>query len=205
MAKLRMEVLHCPEKYEYMLSAVPPGALVIDGGCNLGIFSDLMIGMGAKVIAFEPNPVLCNHLRRKALDWGAPAFRLEQKAIYIENKTMTFSMAKTGAFIAQSQGGSIDVTPDTEHLDFEVESIDFAAYLRKLLAEGVRPYLIKLDIEGAEFEVLDQLIDEKLCGAFDYLVCETHERFFEDGALRIQRLKDRLKEEGITNVYLDWA
>lgn len=207
MAKLRMTILHCLEKYEYILCAVPPGALVIDGGANLGLFSDLMLGLGAKVQAFEPNPILCNHLRRKyrLSDNHTQSYELIQKAISDTQAQLTFSMTKNGAFIAATQGGSLDVDPGANRLDFDVEAIDFAEHLKNLQSQGIRPYLIKLDIEGSEFEVLNKLLDENLCGAFDYLVCETHERFFANGEERMRKLKTRLQEKGITNILLDWA
>ncbi|MDO4937836.1 MAG: FkbM family methyltransferase, partial [Sutterellaceae bacterium] len=68
----------------------------------------------------------------------------------------------------------------------------------------VKPYLVKLDIEGAEFDVLNKLIDSNLCDAFDHLVCETHERFFKDGDKRMVELNQKLKDRNIKNVYLDW-
>ena len=191
---------------------LPPQGLVIDGGANLGLFSDLMLSLGAEVIAFEPNPILCRHLVKKyQIDEknGESSFApllLKRDAISTKNEELQFSMPKSGSFINQSQGGSIeDVVCGGAKLDFDVRAIDFVSYLRQLKAEGRRPYLIKLDIEGAEFDVLNSILDSGLHDSFDYLVCETHERFFKDGDKLINQLKDRLKEENINNIFLDWA
>ena len=108
------------------------------------------------------------------------------------------------AFICATQGGSLDVVPNGERLDFDVDLIDFADYLKSLVDRGERPYLIKLDIEGSEFEVLDRLIEKDMCSYFDYLVCETHERFFSDGDERLGNLQQKLKDKNIRNVFLDW-
>lgn len=220
MAYLRMRLLHCPERYEYLLCAVPEGRLVIDGGANLGLFSDLMLGLGATVVAFEPNPVLYRHLERKyfkhkklqvdcasRLTLSSPGLlEIRQEAISINDELLQFSMPNSGSFIGQSQGGSIENLDSGENnLDFEVKAIDFISYLKDLGKDGIRPYLIKLDIEGAEFDVLNAILDAGLNDSFDYLVCETHERFFEDGDKRINQLKGRLRSGNVNNIFLDWA
>lgn len=204
MAKLRMELLHVPPKYEYMICNVPSGALVIDGGANLGLFSDLMLGLGARVEAFEPNPVLCESLSKKYAHLDPSVFTLNRKAISVCEKELTFSMAKGVGFINASQGGSLDVDPGIERLDFKVQTMDFPAYLQALKDQGIRPYLIKLDIEGSEFDVLEKLINADLCDAFDFMVCETHERFFMNGEDRLRQLKKSLIDKNIRNVFLDW-
>lgn len=207
MALLRMRLLRCPEKYEYILCAVPQGGLVIDGGANLGLFSDLMLGLGANVIAFEPNPILYRHLVRKySNNESCRGVEINQQAISVREDNVKFALSKSGSFIIQSQGGSIEKISDgAEKFEFEIKAINFVDYLKKIKAEGKRPYLIKLDIEGAEFDVLNSILDAGLNDSFDYMVCETHERFFKDGESRVNQLRGRLKSENINNIFLDWA
>lgn len=167
-----------------------------------------MLELGAKVFAFEPNPILCKYLRAKYSLNGNDkndSFTLIPKAIACAEEKCSFSMTTNGAFISATQGGSLDVVPKGERLDFDVDLVDFADYLKTLFDRGERPYLIKLDIEGTAFDVLDRLIDEGLCSYFDYLVCETHERFFPDGEERLRSLKQKLKDKNIRNVFLDWV
>lgn len=207
-AKLRMSVLKCPEHFQYIMCSMPKNAMVIDGGANLGLFSDLMLGLGAKVVAFEPNPILCKFLRTKYNLNGCDkndSFELIAKAIACAEGKHTFSMTTGGAFITETQAGSIDAVSKGERLDFDVDLIDFVDYLKSLIDQGKRPYLIKLDIEGTEFDVIDKLIEEGMCSHFDYLMCETHERFFSDGEERLRRLKQKLKDKNIRNVFLDWV
>ena len=53
--------------------------------------------------------------------------------------------------------------------------------------------------------MLNGILDAGLNDSFDYMVCETHERFFEDGDQRINQLKRRLESENVNNIFLDWA
>lgn len=64
--------------------------------------------------------------------------------------------------------------------------------------------MIKLDIEGAEFDILNDLIDQKLYKKIEYIMVETHERFFNDGIQKINLLKEKIRKNNITNIFLDW-
>ncbi|WP_281651322.1 hypothetical protein [Helicobacter bilis] len=38
----------------------------------------------------------------------------------------------------------------------------------------------------------------------DYIACETHARFFEDGEERLAKLRELITEAGASNILLDW-
>ena len=82
--------------------------------------------------------------------------------------------------------------------------IDFADFVKELVAKHGKINFVKLDIEGAEFEVLDALLEQNLHENIEYLMVETHERFFDNPETKIQALKDKIKGKNITNIYLDW-
>lgn len=203
--KLRVEVLNCPKHYEYLLFSIRPGDIVIDGGANLGLFSDLMLELGAKVFAFEPNPALTYHLNKKYLN--NENLTLFQKAISVKDENLVFSMPMNSSFIEQSQGGSFvfDLSNQAK-FDYHVKAIDFCKFIDSLLEETQQEKvkLIKLDIEGAEFEVLNQIIDQEAYKKFDCLLVETHERFFEDGQQKLSLIKEKMEKKNITNIRLDW-
>ena len=63
--------------------------------------------------------------------------------------------------------------------DDTVESIDLSQFIRSIAS--ARDFLvIKMDIEGAEFAVLESMILTGACQLVDVLYCEFHERFFAD-------------------------
>lgn len=70
--------------------------------------------------------------------------------------------------------------------DTSVECIDFAQFVKDLCSE--EDYvLVKIDIEGSEFDVLDHLLDSADVSVITELYVEFHERFFED--LEAYRIK----------------
>lgn len=82
--------------------------------------------------------------------------------------------------------------------------LTYAHISNTLLQEHERLYFVKLDIEGAEFDIMDRLLDMKLYEKIDYIACETHERFFHDGKARIARLREKITKHGANNILLDW-
>ena len=217
--KMRFNLLRCPEKYESIFFQLQPGEVVIDGGANLGLFTDLMLGFGAKVITYEPNPVLMQRLRYKYSKQGCLVETLAEllkadnnfgkcllveKAISTKNSRSRFSMATCGSFVQRSQAGSMcfDDFPDSERLVFDVETVDFCDFLSSFGKKEIG--IIKLDIEGAEFDVLEKILSQHLHSKFGHLFCETHERYFSEGDLKLNALKNLISENGVSNIHLDW-
>lgn len=83
---------------------------------------------------------------------------------------------------------------------YEVEVIDLCEFLEQ---KEERIYLLKLDVEGAEFEILPTLIEKKLYEKIDYIVCETHEYMFKDGVEKLKVIKKELEKRGVKNIFLD--
>jgi FkbM family methyltransferase len=73
-----------------------------------------------------------------------------------------------------------------------------------ILPRHKKVHLLKLDIEGAEFDVINDIIDEQLYKNINYIVVETHERFFQNWKKMLKNIKTKIKENWITNIYLDW-
>ena len=64
--------------------------------------------------------------------------------------------------------------------------------------------VLSLDVEGAEVEIIDRLIDEGLAERIGMIYAETHERFSPELAASTQRLRDRVAAQGLTNINLEW-
>lgn len=84
----------------------------------------------------------------------------------------------------------------------KVQVVDLVRYIKEL--GDVNIYFLKIDVEGAEFGILEKLISENLHTKIKYIACETHERFFSDGEEKMQRIRELIKEREAKNVFLDW-
>ena len=175
----------------------------IDGGAHAGHFSDIALYMKSLVYAFEPNYYLGYFLKDKYEN--NKNFIFFQQALSDKNQKLMFYNANDSLI---SDGASI-VKTDSKELNqeeaYEVECIDLCAFIKELLNKHSKISVLKLDIEGAEFEILDKLLDEKLFKNIDYIFAETHERFFDNPKQKINALKEKVEKAGAKNIFLDWA
>ena len=134
---------------------------------------------------------------------------MHEKAISTKNEKTIFYDESDICVVGQ--GGSVvqwdtnfDYHASQKRSGYEVQMIDFADFVKELVAKHGKINFVKLDIEGAEFEVLDALLEQNLHENIEYLMVETHERIFDNPKAKIQALKDKIKAKNITNIYLDW-
>lgn len=139
----------------YLFKSDTETPYIIDCGANMGL-SVLYFKKQypkAKIIAFEPDPSICNLLRKNiATYFNSENITVYEKAVWTEETTLDF----------YSDGGLSGSTV----LDFsntktttKVETAD----LKKFLTQNVD--FLKIDIEGAEnkliFDIEDQLVHVK--------------------------------------------
>ena len=84
----------------------------------------------------------------------------------------------------------------------EVEVVDLLAFI-EALAEPVR--LLKIDVEGAECEILEAFIARGFHRRVAMTVVETHEKKIPKLRARMGEIRSRLQREGIGNVNLEWV
>ena len=180
-----------------------PGDLAVDCGANMGVVTTQLAATGADVIAFEPDPGCFAILQEK---FGAlPNVTLIQAAVGIGSGSIRLMRAEN--FEANPVGASVKSTilDGGRGIDaansVEVPLIDFPAFLRE---KGEIRFL-KLDIEGAELEILEVMERDGLFAHVKSLVAETHERKFSDLRPRFRALRKRVAENfPPTHVNLDW-
>lgn len=126
------------------VESIRPGDVVFDIGANVGFFTLLAsrrVGEAGRVYAFEPLPrnlaYLDVHLRAN----GITNTEVIPLAVSDRSGTGRFSVAESAAMGKISSEGSIEVR---------------LASLDELIASCVvvRPHFMKIDVEGAESEVL---------------------------------------------------
>lgn len=175
----------------------------VDCGAHAGLISDIMLHCEAFVYAFEPNLHLQKFLRRKYKN--NDNIKLYQKAVATFNGTTDFLIFEKRNL---SQGNRILKSKQDKNTSksYKVEVVDICEFIEKeILKEVDKIYFLKLDIEGAEFEILEKLIERKLYKNIEFIAVETHEYMFEDGNKKLQNIKSLIEKFKISNILLDWC
>jgi FkbM family methyltransferase len=129
-------------------------------------------GNDINIISFEPIPYFAKELQK--IYENDSKVVIYNKAIWTEDCIKKFNISKN-----HTDGSSLLEYPDQE-LDIEVECINFSKWLEEKFS--FLDYLIvKLDIEGAEYAVLNKLIEDKSINLINELHGEFHEnRILDD-------------------------
>ncbi|MCL2331747.1 MAG: FkbM family methyltransferase [Proteobacteria bacterium] len=199
---MKLDGLNIPSKYRKIFYEMTDGDICIDCGANKGKFINACRHNDATVFAFEPNPVLANALAR---------FNRDSDKVHVINAAVG-AVSGTADFINDpdnfgDEGGNIvGAYSERKTNKQSVEVIDLADFLDKnIIKKDKKIYLLKIDIEGAEFDLIPGLVKNKIHEHARYIVCETHARFFPDGTAKLEKLKDLIAKSGITNIDLGWV
>ena len=181
------------------LALIRPGDVVIDAGAHIGRVSVLFAERGAQVLAFEPHPHAFAALSLTSRD--QPNIRPINKAVADGNGTAPLYFHRRGRGLAWSESASLmrqkrNVDPDQF---VEVETVRLA----DVIVDTGHVRFLKMDIEGAEYAVLEDLIDTGAHANVHMIAVETHER--NPALLPAHRsLTARIKRERIRNIDLKW-
>lgn len=122
---------------------VKPGMTVFDVGANVGLYSLLssnLIGGNGKVFSFEPLPENIFYLKKHIGLNNLKNVRVIEKAVSDKVSTVRFN------FGDNRSAGYI-----SKHGEIEVETTSLDEFIKQ---GNPLPDLIKMDIEGAEFDAL---------------------------------------------------
>lgn len=127
-------------------SLLPSGALCFDVGANIGQKSEALLDAGARVVAFEPNPLVLPELRarcRHRKNWSVVATALGSgPAIAILH-------------VRKSLGQS-SLIEDWEGEPLATYNVPVVTLDSAIQRFGI-PFFCKIDVEGWELEVLNGL------------------------------------------------
>tara|TARA_R110000824_G_scaffold126115_4_gene285514 strand:- start:16064 stop:16654 length:591 start_codon:yes stop_codon:yes gene_type:complete len=193
------------ESHKFADIEILPGDVTIDCGANVGLVTEVFKSAGAQVYAFEPNQHAFDILKKKYQN--TPGVHCIQKGVSSSAKT-----GKAKLFLHEnanedqvvySTGSSTN--PDKSNVDtdnyLEIELIDLCAFIRNL---GMPIKVLKIDIEGAEIELLNSMIDEGVIQDIPYVLVETHEKKIVSLREPTRLLKERIERENLKNIDLTW-
>jgi FkbM family methyltransferase len=138
-----------PEVLHVVTSTIKPGMTVIDIGAHIGYYSLLFakcVGSTGRVFSFEPLPGNFALLQKNIQLNNLRQVTTINQAIFSGNREITLTVPEDqpnpGSGSAYIHGGA---------QEFRVEAISVDAFCEK---SGIRPDILKMDVEGAEYEVL---------------------------------------------------
>jgi FkbM family methyltransferase len=186
-----------------------PGDVVFDCGANVGKVTEVLAATGATVHAFEPDPHALTILRQKFADQpnvflhGVAVGAVAGNVSFFRTPTLDNDPARAG------EGNSIygshlaALKPSSEKI--EVPMIDFPAFLADLLDKGAKVPFVKIDVEGAELEILPRLLADGLLDRIGLTAAETHEYQIADRAADFAALRQTIEARYPKHrVNLDW-
>jgi len=163
--------------------------IFIDGGARIGESIEVLLDkrddlLGCEVYLFECNPSHVQTLIDISNTNIKYNFIVKEEAIWIEDTIKDF-------FISTDMWGDLGCTllPEKkEKLDrdnpVKVKCIDFAKFIDSFDDDDY--LIIKLDIEGSEYEVLEHLIKTNKIVKIKELYVEFHDYFFNKNSTEIK-------------------
>jgi FkbM family methyltransferase len=166
-----------------------PDSVVLSCGVGEDASFDMSIirKYKCRIIAVDPTPKAVNYVRRHI---RADGFSLLEIAVSSHDGLARFYLPQNPDWVSGSlnQGG-------TTGADFiEVSCLRLGSILRK--ANTSRLDLLKLDIEGAEYDVLDEYISDRESPRAKQIALEFHHHFQNYSKVHTLKLCDRLREAG---------
>jgi FkbM family methyltransferase len=190
-----------------ILSMLRPGDVVIDCGANLGDVTAPLAATGATVHAYEPDPYAFAQLSDRV--GHLPNVVLHNAAVGVTAGTVRLMRAAN--FDDNPRAGSVKSTVIAGGRNIaEGDAIDVAmvalpAVIRDLAQGPGEIAFLKMDIEGAELDLLEHMQAEGLFGLVRLTVAETHEKKFADLRPRFAALREAIAAaHPVTRVNLDW-
>lgn len=146
---------------------LPSNAFILDCGANIGLSVIYLkkICPAAQIIAFEPDPINFDLLQKNIRSFNLDNVELKQSAVWKENTRLNFNISGSmSSGLHANSDRSIEVTA-IRLKDFLSREIDF----------------LKIDIEGAELEVIRDVENVLTCVKTMFL--EYHGRFDQNKEL----------------------
>lgn len=192
-----------------ILSMLRPGDVVLDCGANVGAVTGPLAETGATVHAFEPDPFAFEKLSERVAGMnnvvlhnaavGVAAGKVQlMRAANFDDNPMSGSVKSTiitgGRNIDEADGATIAVT-----------MIALPDLIREIAAKTGELAFLKMDIEGAELDLLEHMQAHGLFDLVRLTVAETHENKFRDLRPRFAALRAAVADTyPVTRFNLDW-
>jgi FkbM family methyltransferase len=141
-----------PQVQEVLAGSLKPGDCCFDVGAHIGFFSVLaarLVGESGKVVAFEPDPINAAVLRANAINNSMPQIQLVEAAVWSSSGPVQFASVEAAS---SRVDGRVEQAANHGSSQITVEGIRLDDYCSRHSVPP--PVLLKVDVEGAETEVV---------------------------------------------------
>ncbi len=189
--------------FDAYLKKINPEDIVIDCGANVGTITTQLAATGAKVYSFEPNPYAFAELKRNTELLNNVT--LFNKGVWDRSTKIKLFLHKNAEDnpVYWSQGSSILVEkPNVNQENFvDIEVVDLIKFIQDL---NHKVKFLKIDVEGAEYEILDKLIETGAYKLVDLIVAETHAHKIQNLIDKDKSIRAKIARNKIKNISLEW-
>src|SRR5262252_4403222 len=148
-----------PTFYHPFVNRIRPGMTVFDIGAHIGLFglgAAQRVGQSGRVVAFEPAPQTLAVLRRHVAYNGFERLIDVQPVVVSDSEQpVSFFVYQASMAASMSRANVEDLNPEqrtTPAQEVLVPALTLDAFCRE---RSMRPDVIKIDVEGAEYRVLN--------------------------------------------------
>ena len=197
-----------PQETVLATRILQPGMTAIDVGANWGYFTLVcahLVGPRGTVVALEPHPRLASTLRENVRSNNLPQVRvLELGAAAATGVASFIDYPGEG-----SNRGLSRMTEGAERGDFCGVTVALDDLLDQILTAQTSPHpasavdLLKLDVEGAEHEVLDGMSRGLASGRYRYVLLECHPHALARRGLSLESCVRPFTAAGYTGWLID--
>ena len=184
-----------------------PG-IFIDCGFNTGIVTEYFIRelpQGFRFHGFELLEEECA-AQVDTLRQHYPGLSLSVDFVAVSDTDGEVSFSKSGTDVECYPNWGSSIVPGKYDVDYStsqpIKAIDFSGWLKRTFDEaaqgGQKPFIIvKMDIEGSEFGVLEKMIADETLGLMEALLIEWHDHQFPDEETQttLRAKRERITEE----------
>lgn len=191
-------------------SMLKPGDVVLDCGANVGAVTVPLAQTGAHIHAFEPDPYAFGKLAKATAE--LPNVTRHNAAVGTTSGSI--KLMRAGNFDKNPRGASVKSTvigggrmiaEDGENT-IDVAMLSLPDFIDEICAKHGEVAFLKMDIEGAELDILEKMLELGLFDKVRLTVAETHENKFKSLRPRFKELREKVAGAyPMTRVNLDWV
>lgn len=156
-------------------------------------FEQGMIDEGAEVYAFDPTPRAAKYVSDHN---KSEKFHFDECGLSDIDGEVDFFFPKNKSFVSGSEVMNSHLD-ETDRVKVKMKTLD------TVMAELGKTHfdVIKMDIEGSEFKIIDDLVRLKDC--YDQLCMEIHYLNYKDGNNKLRVFVARIQEAGFKVTYIN--